>query len=143
MSEDRKSNLIPSVESGLGLKSLMGLEAHVSRDKDYYRVSVNCDSKIQSGYLLKKYVGRYNNSLFKVHAFLLDHLNDNKVKIGETGLFMTKKEISLHALLKDFVEEEHMVVQSGKERFANKYDLDVAECIEAAMPNEEDNIKVQ
>ena len=54
-----------------------------------------------------------------------------------TGLFVTEKEISLHALLKDLVEEEHMVVQSGAERFANKYNLDVAEHVEASMPRED------
>ena len=136
MSEDKKSNLVSSVKSGLGLKSLMGLEARVSHT-DMYKIFVDCESQFQSKYLYQKYASRYSNSLFKVHAFLLERKNTKGIKIGETGLFVTEKEISLHALLKDLVEEEHMVVQSGAERFANKYNLDVAEHVEASMPRED------
>ncbi len=134
MSEEKKSKLVPSVESGLGLKSLAGLCARVSHTETY-NIFVDCDSQYQSRYLYEKYTERYCNPLFKVHTFLLDR-KVNNVKVGETGLFMTTKEISMHALLKNFVEEEHMVVQSGEERFANKYNTDVAERIEAAMPGE-------
>ena len=113
MLADKKKELIPSVESGEGLKSLMGLEAHVRYANNFYNVSVDCESPAQSKYLIQKYAHRYDNSLFQIYPYVIERLNDNKVKIGETGLFLTKKEISLHALLKDFTEEEHMVIQSN------------------------------
>ena len=59
MSEGRKSNLIPSVKSGKGIKILAELEARVNWNGDYYSsrfdIDIDYQNQVQADYISQKY----------------------------------------------------------------------------------------
>ncbi|MBS7401305.1 MAG: hypothetical protein KIG16_02195 [Eubacteriales bacterium] len=61
MSEGRKSNLIPSVKSGKGIKILAELEARVKWNGDYYssRFDIDYQNQVQADYISQKYAHKY------------------------------------------------------------------------------------
>ena len=128
-----RRKLLSSVKFSKGLKSLAGLEAWINHTETY-NVVIHYNDRAQADYMYNYYVKRYCNSLYKIDYHQFERrTSSGQILVGKTGLFRTTKEISLHSLLKELVENERMVVLAGKERIVDKYQLEDSRRLEAGV----------
>lgn len=140
MSEGRKSNLIPSVKSGKGIKILAELEARVKWNGDYYSsrfdIDIDYQNQVQADYISQKYA----------HKYACESYVETKTDNTLSGEIVVTDDLVFNYLISSFINDEKMIVFAGKEKFTKKYYQDDWERLRSyfwTTKNIEDNTRVE
>lgn len=144
----KKKDLVSSVKSGRGIKTLSGLIVRVSKTETY-NIFVDYKNPEQCDYMEKNYAELSGMQ----HPFKYYHINLNGENSARNiGLFMTGFKQEMHYLLKSFVEKECMTVWSNQEvisgrRYNKKeqkrVDAGIATMLEEIAKKESDDAEIE
>lgn len=121
MSKEKKGELITSVQSGNGLKTLSGLEARARLDSfgldELYYLDIDYKTKAQADYMQEKYGNEYSYGNNEYMCYSVNTETNNQ----KTGNFITTDKMLFKQLVCHLINDEKMTVSAWTKKFANSY----------------------